>query len=138
MDQKWKGVAWAPISGALAKRSFWIVEGVPKDKYYLFGKLVLFIDKETFQGSWNRKFNWQGELLTTVQVMAFVPKGFTRPDGKIDYNQASNMAFQCAEDTKRNRATVAGIKSSPKSGFRGRVPFDASRFDMNSLSKMGK
>jgi hypothetical protein len=138
MDPSWKGVGWAPISGALAKRRFWVVEGVPKDKYYLFGRLLLYIDKETFQGAWNRKFSWQGELLNTLQVMAFLPKGFTRPDGKVDYNQASNMAFQCAEDVKRSRATVAGIKSNPKSGFQGRVPFDQNRFDVNMLSRMGK
>ncbi len=138
MDPKWKGAAWAPISGALAKRSFWIIEGTPKDKYYLFGKLQLFIDKETFQGAWSRKFSWQGELVNTFQVMAFLPKGFTRPDGKVDYNQGSNMAFQCAENVKVDRATVAGIKSSPRSGFRGRVPFDQNRFDVNALSRMGK
>jgi hypothetical protein len=138
MDPEWKGVAWAPRTGALAKRRFLIVEGVPKDKYYLFGKLQLYIDKETFQGAWNRKFSWQGELLTTMQVMAYIPKAFTRPDGKVDYNQGSNMAFQCAEDIKRHRATVAGIKSNPKSGFDARVPFNANRFDVNSLAKFGK
>lgn len=138
MDKSWKGAAWAPISGALAKRSFWIVEGVPKDKYYLYGKLQLFIDKETFQGAWNRKFNWQGELLNTMQVMAFLPKAFTRPDGTVDYNQGSNMAFQCAENVKLNRATVAGIKSHPKSGFRGRAPFGQNHFDVNALARMGK
>src|SRR3989449_1049230 len=48
MDSDWKGVGWAPISAALAKRSFWVIEGVPKDKYYLYGKIQLYIDKETF------------------------------------------------------------------------------------------
>jgi hypothetical protein len=138
MDSEWKGIAWAPLTGALAKRHFWVVDGVPKDKYYLFGHLELYIDKETFQGAWNRKFSWQGELLNTVQVMAFIPKGFTRPDGKVDYNQGSNMAFQCVENLKRNQATVAGIKSSAKSGFDARVPFEAARFDVNSLAHVGK
>jgi len=138
MDKDWKGLAWAPISGALAKRSFWVVDGVPKDKYYLFGRLQLFIDKESFQGAWNRKFSWQGELLNTFQVMAFIPKPFTRPDGKVDWNQGSNMAFQCAENVKVERATVAGIKSSPKAGFRGRVPLPSNTFDVNALSQLGK
>lgn len=38
MDPDWKGIAWAPVTNALAKRRFWVVEGVPKDRYYLFGK----------------------------------------------------------------------------------------------------
>src|SRR5262249_37057249 len=33
MSSDWKGVAWAPTAGALAKRKFWVLEGVPKDKY---------------------------------------------------------------------------------------------------------
>ncbi len=63
---------------------------------------------------------------------------FTRPDGKVDYNQGSNMAFQCAENIKPNRATVAGIKSSPKSALDVRVKFEPELFDMNSLSRYGK
>jgi hypothetical protein len=138
MDPNWKGIAWAPITGALAQRRFWVVESVPKDKYYLYGRLELYIDKETFQGAWNRKFSWQGELLNTMQVMAFLSKAFTRPDGKVDYNQASNMAFQCAENIQRNQATVAGIKSSPKSGFDGRVTFSPTFFATDSLAQHGK
>jgi hypothetical protein len=138
MDPTWKGIAWAPVTGALAKRSFWVVEGTPKDRYYLYGRIQLYIDKETFQGAWNRKFSWQGELVNTLQVMAYLTGKFTRPDGKVDYNQASNMAFQCAENVKNNQATVAGIKSSPTSGFDGRVKFPATFYDVNTLGRVGK
>ena len=62
-------------AAALAKRRFYVIEGVPKDKYYLYGKLQLFIDTVTFQGAWNRKFAWKGELLNTFQVMAWNPEG---------------------------------------------------------------
>src|SRR5207253_718511 len=64
----WPGVAWAPVAAALAKRRFWILEGVPKDKYYLYGRLELWVDDYTWQGAWNRKFSWQGELLNVYQV----------------------------------------------------------------------
>lgn len=138
MDPNWKGAGWAPISGALAKRRFWVVEGVPKDRYYLYGRLEAYIDKATFQGAWNRKFGWSGELLSVMQVMAFLPKAFKRPDGKVDYNQGSNMAFQCVESIKRRQATVAGIKSNPKGGFDSRVVFSPTRFDVTALSQFGK
>jgi hypothetical protein len=81
VDPQWKGAAWAPHTGALAKRRHWIVEGVPKDRYYLFGKLIMYIDKTSFQGAWDRKFDWKGELLTTYQVMSYNPQPITRPDG---------------------------------------------------------
>ena len=60
MDPNWKGIAWAPTAAAsLSKRDFWVVEATPKDKYYLFGKLELWIDKGSYQGAWLRKFGWK-------------------------------------------------------------------------------
>jgi hypothetical protein len=137
-DPQWKGLAWAPLPAALAKRAHYVVEGVPKDKYYLFGKLEMYVDTISFQGAWNRKFSWKGELLSSFQVLSFMPAPFTRPDGKVDYNQGSNMAFQCVENVIRNQATVTGLKSSPKSGFDARVEFDPNFFEINSLSRFGK
>jgi hypothetical protein len=139
MDPNWKGIAWAPTAAAsLSKRRFWIIEGVPRDKYYLYGKIQLYIDKITYQGAWNRKFGWKGELLAVHQVMGWNPLPFTRPNGKVDYNQGSNQAFQCIENLKLNRATVAGIKSSPTSGFYGRIKFDPKVFDVDALARSGK
>ena len=48
------------------------------------------------------------------------------------------MAFQCVEALRLNRATVAGIKSSPTAGLYGRIKFDPAVFDVNALSRMGK
>jgi hypothetical protein len=42
------------------------------------------------------------------------------------------------EAIKLNRATIAGIKSSPKSGFDGHITFDPKHFDFGSLSRSGK
>jgi hypothetical protein len=139
MDPDWKGVAWAPTAAAsLSKRKFWVIEGVPKDKYYLFGKIELYIDKLSYQGAWSRKFGWKGDLLAVHQVMGWNPIAFTRPDGKVDFNQGSNQAYQTVENVKMNRATVAGIKSSPKAGFYGRIKFDPAVFDVDALARSGK
>jgi hypothetical protein len=121
-----------------SKRRFWIIEGTPRDKYYLYGKIQLYIDKITFQGAWSRKFGWKGELLAIHQVMGWNPIAFTRPNGKVDYNQGSNQAYQTIENIKLNRATVAGIKSSPRAGFIGRIKFNSSVFDVDALAKSGK
>jgi len=139
MDPGWKGVAWAPTAAAsLSKRRFWIIEGVPRDKYYLFGKIQLYIDIVSYQGAWSRKFGWKGELLAIHQVMGWNPLPFTRPNGKVDYNQGSNQAYQCVENIKLNRATVAGIKSSPTAGFYGRIKFNPAVFDVDALARGGK
>ena len=139
MDPNWKGIAWAPTAAAsLSLRRHWIIEGVPRDKYYLYGKVQLYIDAASYQGAWSRKFGWKGELLAIHQVMAWNPLPFTRPNGKVDYNQGSNQAYQCVENIKMNRATVAGIKSSPKAGFWLRGPMNAALYDVDALARSGK
>jgi hypothetical protein len=138
MDPQWKGLAWAPHTAALAKRPHWIVEAVPKDRYYLFGKLVMYVDKVSFQGAWDRKFDWKGELLNTYQVMGYNPQPIKRPDGGTDYVQGSNMGFQTSEAVKLDRATIAGVKSAPTSVFLLRAPFNESKFALDSLASSGK
>lgn len=137
-DPSFKGVAWAPIDQALAKRRFHIVSGVPKDRYYLYGKLQLYIDAESYQGAWNRKFSWQGELLNTMQVLAWKPLKFVRPDGTEDWLQGSNMAYQVAENIRLNRATSAGQKTSAKSALDGRVTFPSGFFETQAMQRFGK
>jgi len=70
--------------------------------------------------------------------MGWNPLPFTRPTGKVDYNQGSNQAFQTVENIKMNRATVAGIKASPKAGFWLRGPIKASLYDVDGLARSGK
>src|SRR3989441_5717896 len=60
------------------------------------------------------------------------------PNGKKDWVQGTNQAFQCAENIKLERATVAGIKSSATATFDGRLTFDPKLFDLDALSQHGK
>jgi hypothetical protein len=131
----WKGVAWAPVGAALAKRRFWVVEGAPKDKYYLYGKLELWIDDETWQGAWNRKFSWRGELLNTYQVMGFASHDFSPTERWL----GSTMAYQGSENVKADRATVSGISGPGADPANDRrVPQQPSFFDYQTLNRFGK
>ena len=82
---------------------------MPHDKYYLFGKVQLYIDSDDLPGRVEPKVRMEGRAPRAIhQVMAWNPLPFTRPNGKVDYNQGSNQAYQCVENIKMNRATVAG------------------------------
>lgn len=138
-DPKWKGVAWAPLRAGLARRACWIIEAIPKDKYYLYGKIQLYVDKETYQGAWNRKFGWTGELLNTLQVLAYQKQELKRPDGRSEWLWASTMSYQCAENIKMNRATVAGLLAPGKDVANDRrVHYDPGFFDSTRLQRFGK
>src|SRR2546427_645838 len=131
----WSGVAWAPVAAALAKRRFWILEGVPKDKYYLYGRLELWVDDYTWQGAWNRKFSWQGELLNVYQVMGFS----TAPFNEHESWWGSTFSIQVSENVKGNRATVAGLKPPGEDPPNDRrLPLDPVFFDYQALNRFGK
>ena len=138
-DPNWQGIGWAPVAPALAKRKFWIIEAAPKDKYYLYGKIELYIDKETFQGAYNRKFSWNNELLNTYYILGFMSHKFERPDGGVEILWGSNMGYQAAENIKMNRATVSALLAPGKNpGNDRRVPYDPTFFDVSTLSRFGK
>jgi hypothetical protein len=130
----WKGVAWAPVAAGLAKRRVWVVEAVPKDRYYLFGKLQLWIDAYTYQGAWDRKFSWQGQLATTFQSMGPPSAPF---DAKERWN-GQTFGYQLAENVKLGRATLAGTLPKGDVPQDLRVPLAPSFFDYQSLNRFGK
>jgi len=136
----WKGVGWAPVSSVLTKRKFWVVEAVPHDKYYLFGKLELWIDAETWIGAWNRKFSWAGDLLNTYQVQGYLKHPAVREGQKeVEWMWSGQQSWQCAEAIKRDRATVAGLRKDASSPFDSRVTHPIDRlFDMQALNRFGK
>ncbi len=136
----WTGVAWAPVRAALAKRPMWIIEGVPKDRYYLYGRIQLYIDKETYLGAWNRKFGWNGELVNTLQVLTYQRDKNRRPtDGEIEYQWSSHFSYQCAENVKMQRATLGGLLPAGKDVPNDRkVRFPSGFFDYATLNRFGK
>ena len=135
MNSDWKGVTWAPAIAGVAKRKFWVIEGVPKDKYYLYGKIELWIDQVSWAGAWNRKFSWQGDLLNVYQVLGFATADFT-PTERF---WGSTMGFQLSENIKADRATVSGMDGPGKEPANDRrVPLDPSFFDYATLSRFGK
>ena len=136
----WKGLAWAPVGMALAKRPVWIIEATPKDKYYLYGKVQLYVDKETYQGVYNRKFNWRDELMNTYLIGGYMAQKRVRPDGGEDWLWAPTRLYQAAENVKMNRATVSGlpVEDKSESAVDRRLSFDPAFFDFNSLQRFGK
>lgn len=133
----WDGVPWAPTDVALAKRSMWVIEATPHDKYYLYGKIELWIDDEGWDGAWNRKFDYSGELVNSFQSLGRL----NQPQGPADDPEwfgASAQVWECAENVKHNRATVGGLRPDPHAPFHRRMRIDPSLFDSAALTRFGK
>ena len=135
MVKDWKGVAWAPASAGVAKRKFWVIEGVPKDQYYLYGKIQLWIDDQSWQGSWNRKFSWRGDLLNVYQTLGFA----TAPFNDKERWWGATQGYQGSENIKADRATVSGQHGPGEDPADDRrVPLSQGLFDYQTLNRVGK
>jgi hypothetical protein len=136
-DPQWKGLPWAPMSFALARRRCWIVEGTPKDRYYLYGKVQLYIDKEIYQGAYNRKFDWRGELMNVYAVFGSLNGIHGEGD---DYYSNACIVYQGAENVKANRATVVTppkLEGAEPPNDR-RIKHDPQFFSPQTLARFGK
>jgi hypothetical protein len=128
-DDGWKGVAWAPVAPVLVRRKLWVVEARPRDPYYLFDRIEIALDQETFQGVWSRKFDRQGGLLRSLQFLVYATQPM--PDGEP--MPASSMGYIGAVNVKNNRATIAGTAPPGASRHLRRIPLDAGLFALDRL-----
>jgi len=103
-----KGLAdWAPLQEALVARPVWIVEAVPKNPYYLYGKQVMYFDKDNFRGYWKSKYDWKGGILNNYQV----PESLIyKIDGAPGYMRLSNAGgVAIMNNFRSDSATVSGL-----------------------------
>lgn len=131
-DPAWRGVPWAPVAPVLVRRKLWVVEAVPRDPYYLFAKLEIGVDQETFQGATSRKFDAQGNLLRSVQFLLHASQP-VEAGGEQLLLPASSMAYIAAENTKAGRATVIGPAPTSRPLHERRVPLDREFFALERL-----
>ena len=106
-----------------------------RTSYYLYGKIELWIDAETWDGSWNIKFSWQGDVVHSYQTMARVNQ---QAENDARSCPASTQVWACAENFKMNRATLGGMRADPKAPFVRRIQIDSNIFDSQALSRYGK
>jgi hypothetical protein len=134
-DPTWDGVAWAPVSAVLARRPVWIVEAVPKDPHYLYGRIVLRIDAETYRGSWATKYDWAGTPTGSYQVST---GAYYSPDGRT-WISSGGVAVQTAENLLYKRATVVLFPPrSRENPADWRVATSAEDFRPDVLARLGR
>jgi hypothetical protein len=62
----WKGFPWAVTSVIYTKRPVFIIEGRPRDPYSNYGKVIHYIDAETFTGYWKVVYDRAGKYFKTM------------------------------------------------------------------------
>jgi len=96
------GAGWFPLNNVYVRRPVWIVEGTPKDPYYEAGKVVLYVDRELYNGYYKLTYNKAGELYRTN----FCGAAWGRSaDGSF---AAATALLMLGVNEKENRGTPAG------------------------------
>ncbi len=128
------GLAWRPLASefVLVARPVWIVEGTPKDKYYLYGKILLRLDKESWRGTYNSKYDWQGQILNSY-LPVYGP--IFPIDG--EWRGYSADQFTMAQNWKLDRATV-GYADPKNPVYQSRISFPDGFFNVEQLARWGK
>jgi hypothetical protein len=129
-DASWKGLPWAPLDDQLVDREVYEVEVTPKDRYYLYGRIVLRFDTRLFRGTYNSKYDWKGEVM---QVYSPVTP-FGSPDGKKFYPYLATVdGVTYGENIKMNRATSGGDELDFWEDLG--LPFEPAVFDVQALTQ---
>jgi hypothetical protein len=100
-------VAWAPLQIALVPRPVWIVEAVPKNPYYIYGKQVLYFDKDNFRGYWKSKYDWKGGILMNYQVPESLIQKIDGSPGYMRLSHSGGVAI--VNNVRQDKATVSGL-----------------------------
>ena len=130
----WKGAPWCPVQEILIRRPHWVVEAVPKDRYYLYGKIVFRFDKDIYLGSYSSKYDWKGKLLASY---AAVRTNILRVAPGEFWGWAGG-AVALAVNWKLDRATTAGIVAGTDVPADSRIPLSADEFSLQRVQSAGK
>jgi len=94
----WKGAPWAPVDLVYVPRMMYIVEAVPKDPYYNFGKMTYYI--EPFHGFIYKLVNDRSGGYWKTLLANFTTAKW---DGRIT---TANVDWQLSIDDKADHATI--------------------------------
>jgi len=96
------GAGWFTLDNVFIKRPVWLVEGTPRDPYYEAAKILLYVDRDLYNGYYKLSFSKAGELYRTN----FCGQAWGRTDNGSF--AAPSALLMLGVNEKENRGTPAG------------------------------
>ena len=101
-----KVAPWAPVDAVWAARPVWIVEMEPKNVYYNYGKMILYVDKDGSNAYFKEIYDKAGQYWKTV-ILAYA--FHASPSGKESMETESIWVI----DDKSHHATYVSQDQPP-------------------------
>jgi hypothetical protein len=131
----WKGLPWAPLDNRLVKRPVWLIEATPTDRYYLYGKVLMGIDRENYKVATVVKYDWKGQGLGIVnRGVAFGQA----PDGVRYVNITGGVRGGAYAENLRMRRATAADPAVPGTRVEVDPKLDNTDFALENLARMGR
>jgi hypothetical protein len=131
----WSGLPWCPLESHLVARPTWFIEATPKDRYYLFGKIKIGIDRETYKVSNVVKYDWKGQPVGVFnRAIAYgqAPNGY-----RYVQITGGGQGGSFSENLKYNRATT-GEALPGASDNEVDAAIDVAEFQPERLVQLGR
>ncbi len=132
-DPKSDQVSWSPTQLGLVPRPVWIIEAVPKNPYYIYGKQIMHMDKENFRGYWKSKYDWKGNVLSNYAPPESLIHEIPGAPGHMRMGYSGGVAI--VNNFKQDRATVSGL---PVADTEWWVEMDDGLFETSRMVRQGK
>ncbi len=133
-DPNWKGAAWAPLNITYVPRKVWIIEQMPRDPYYNWGKHINYIDQETYTIWYKEVYQRSGEFRTWISFLTHYSEA---PSGK---NSTGDFDCQLFIDETAHHATSVNRSANPEEAFlyMPEARLKPSFFSMNNFLLLSK
>ncbi len=107
MDSNGKEAPWTPLNVTWSLRPVWVVEGIPKDPEYNYGKQLFYVDKGTFTFWFKEIYDRSGQYWKAI----FGIQGFqVAPDGRTSLLHLD--AYLAIDDRIRHATFYRELASS--------------------------
>jgi hypothetical protein len=116
---EWQGAPWAPVDAVWIPRDVWIVDAMPKDKFYNYGRTRYYLDKSGYDLWFKEIYNKADEYWKTVFVIASYQE---TQKGRNMVGRSTR--YYIAIDDKTHHASTADVIKYPGRHHRYDLPED--------------
>jgi len=132
----WKGAKWAITNLVWVPRTFYVIEALPLDPFYNYGKTVYWIDKETYWGTYKQIWDRAGEYWKTN---LYLPRCF---EWGNERGVTAGSSCYLIIDKRTNHCTIV-VATGESSGLTNYLEFNnpnvnPGRFTMKALRTWSK
>jgi len=107
-NPNWKGISWAPQNITYVPRKVWVIEQIPKDPYYNWGRHINYVDQESYVIWYKEVYERSGDFRTWATMVVHYSE-----DPQTGKNNTGDRDCSLYIDEKARHATSTNNSADP-------------------------